>query len=209
MISAWRLQNWRRGRNSRCWLVMKTLVSALCMYVLGLVARVREWESVFVEDDVTRDVQATIWGKAFVTFVLVDVAEESASLRPELEFMLVVGTEMRVTGATKTFKVGIIRFSFEKYLNGGSLLQIGRGESIDEITRGCEGIVPKFCGQIGLGEKSKAHFDDVSVLTFSNTVLFRGMSARGSMMDTGGAKVFLKRLEFPTPIRLKSFYFCA
>ena len=61
----------------------------------------------------------------------------------------------------------------------------------------------------GLSKESKVMLDNVSVFTFSKSILLIGVGARNVMDNAIGGEVLNKWMIFATPIRLHSFDFMA
>jgi L-serine deaminase len=64
------------------------------------------------------------------------------------------------------------------------------GETVDEITNGLKGIIPKMKGYAGMIEKGKTSFNNVTVFTFNDTVLLMSVGIRDSMSNTTFVKIF-------------------
>ena len=64
------------------------------------------------------------------------------------------------------------------------------GEMVDEITSGLKCIIPKTKGYAGMIKKSKTSFNNVTVFTFNDTVLFVSVGTKDSMSNTTLVKKF-------------------
>ena len=64
------------------------------------------------------------------------------------------------------------------------------GETVDEITSGLKGIIPKIKGYAGMIKKGKTSFNNVTVFTFNDTVLLISVGTKDSMSNTTLVKNF-------------------
>lgn len=80
------------------------------------------------------------------------------------------------------------------------------GKSIYKIESCMECMGPIGEGKFSIVNQRKAGFDNVTVSTFGDNILFRCMGWCGIVRDTMGLEKGLKSLIFPTIIREDGYY---
>jgi hypothetical protein len=70
------------------------------------------------------------------------------------------------------------------------IVKIRGRETVNKITSGLKGIIPKTKGYAGMIEKDKTSFNNVTVFTFNGTILLMSEGTRDSMSNTTFVKKF-------------------
>jgi hypothetical protein len=74
----------------------------------------RERKDFFIKDYIARNIHpARLNIKALIALVEITITKEGTLFRPELEFMVIVGVEIRPTCTTKGTKRGVVWFLLE------------------------------------------------------------------------------------------------
>lgn len=108
---------------------------------------VSKWKIGFIKGHISRNVETILGIEALVAFVLIVVSKKGAHIRPELEFMGVVWSEMKITCTIKNFKKGVVWFYLViKSFEGTLVLQGPCRKSIDQEDTSGESIFPKTKG---------------------------------------------------------------
>ena len=91
--------------------------------------------------------------KAFETLVFVAIAKKNALLRPKLQFLGIIRTQVWLAGAAKGTKGVIIGCLLEQTMKRClSMYNLAR-KPVDQISSSDKGLVPKFQGHRGVSKQ--------------------------------------------------------
>jgi hypothetical protein len=130
------------------------------------------------------------------------VAEEDTMLRPKHKFMSIILAKTRPAHTSKHAERLIVWMNTEEAMYRCVLLENRCGHAVNKITHGKKSFIPVAQWQGGVSKESKACFNKMAVLVFSNAILLRGVRIGHMVRDARALKIAMQLMIFTTPIRL-------
>ena len=103
------------------------------------------------------------------------IAKKNASLRPKINFMIIVRTKVRLRSTPKNFKKIVIwSFIIKKFKKGFDMCD-KRGEPINQVSGSEKSFIPIFLRNRGRRKKMNTNFNNVTVLSLNRSILLMCM----------------------------------
>jgi hypothetical protein len=102
-----------------------------------------KWKYVLIKYNIARNIDTASRDiKAFISFVEIAITNEGTSKRPKLEFMGIIGSQLRPTRTPEDMEIGITRSGTKQPMEWCIIVNAFSGSVIDEMGGGEEGLIP-------------------------------------------------------------------
>ena len=140
--------------------------------------------------------------KTLIAFVKWAIAKKDIFFTFELEFIMIIRSEIGVVRATKDFYECIIWWFMKKFLKWWFIVENRCRKSINKICGCIECILPEFEWQMSLGKKCKACFNNMFMFSLYSSIFMVDIRTWMSKLYTLVREIWHKMPEFTTPISL-------
>jgi hypothetical protein len=140
--------------------------------------------------------------ETLVPFMKGAISKEDTFFGTILELVFVIWTKVWPTRTTEDFEKGVVRDLTKQSLKGCFHIKNTSRKPIDEKTSCSNRITPKPKREGCMCKKCETSFNNMSMFSFSNTVLLMCMRTRNTVTNANVLKERIKFNVFSTPVCL-------
>jgi hypothetical protein len=116
--------------------------------------------------------------------------------------MSIILAKTRPSRTAKRAERLIVRMDSKEAMHQRVVLENRCRHAVNKITRGKKSFIPVSQWQGGVSKESKASFNEMAMLAFSNAVLLRGVRIGHTLRNARALKIAMQLMIFTTTVRL-------